>query len=391
MNIIIITSEPPYPCNSGGRIYTWERIKILKEKKNNIYIYSIDDFEKDEKHILEFCESIKFYKRNKSILKNILNIHKPYTAYSRLSKNMKSDIENDINNYNIDLIILDMPQLFLNLPKNVNVPIILTQHNIEYKTFFNISKSSKNIFKKIAFLFEGIKFKHFENSIYKKNYINTCTFISEKDKVFFEKNNYKIKCELIPLGYNFNEKNIKKLKKNRIVFTGKMDYQPNIDAVIWFVNNVFTLIEKEINEVEFYIVGKNPTRDVLKLAKKNVIVTGMVDDVNKYIDESALIVIPLLSGGGVKIKLLEALGRGNIVVTTKKGTEGTKFQNKKHVLIENNSELFANKCIDVLKNRENYVDLVKNSKKIIEEEYSWNSIAEKYNNILNNLVKDRNE
>ncbi|MGU8379397.1 glycosyltransferase [Clostridium perfringens] len=385
MNIIMITSEPPYPSNSGGRIYTWERIKILSES-NNIYLYSIDDIEKDQEHILKYCKKVNFYGRNKNLVKSVINISKPYTAFSRYSSKMKENIKSDIKTYDIDLIILDMPQLYYNLPQNNEIPVVLTQHNIEYKTFFNISKNSKNIFKKLVFFFEGIKLKIFEKNFLKEKCVDMCTFISEDDKNFFEINFPKMKSVLIPFGYEFVNKDYLKMKKNRIVFTGKMDYQPNIDAVKYFTSNIFNIIEKNVENVEFYIVGKNPTREVLELKRNNIIVTGAVDNVEKYIDESELIVIPLLSGGGVKIKLLQALGRENIVVTTDKGIEGTMFKNGEHVLVENTSNEFALRCIDVLNNRNKYEYLVANSKNLITREYSWKSIGEKYNNILSELI-----
>ncbi|WP_283676436.1 glycosyltransferase [Clostridium perfringens] len=384
MNIAIVVSEPPCPSNTGGRIYTMKRIKMLKDMGHSIYLYG---FKKDEElgnELFELCECVKFYERNMNFTDNLLNILKPFTAYSRFSRLMLKDLEDDISTNNYDFIILDMPQVYYNLPKSTKIPIIMSQHNIEYKTFVNIGKNSKKLTKKLAFIFEGIKLKYFENRIYKENRIDWYTFISSDDLKFFKKKFNKTNCSLIPFGYNSKvvEKDI---ENNTIVFSGKMDYQPNIDAVIWFTKKVFPKIKKDINNVEFYIVGKNPTKEVRDLEQQGVIVTGTVPSVNEYIDKAKLIVIPLLSGGGVKIKLLEALGRNNVVVTTKKGIEGTEFKDKKHVLVSNIDEEFANKCIEVLRNREKFEYLTSNSLKIIEEKYSWESIGKLYDNILKEL------
>lgn len=386
MKIAIVTAELPYPSNSGGRIYTWNRIKELSNLGHEIVLYSFK--EKDEiiekNKIYKYCSEINIYDRNKSFMNAIKNIFKPYSAITRFNNNLRDDLE---NREDIDVIIIDMPQLLYNLPKIKKVPIVLTQHNIEYKTFQNIATKSNNFIKKIIFNLEAIRLFRLESKIYNGDLIDLFTFISLNDMEFFD-NRFKNKNSiLIPFGYNC----VKKIKTNNttknIVFTGKMDYQPNKEAVMWFVDKIWPIIKKEVDNVKFYIVGKNPPSEICELANKDLVVTGMVNSVEEYIDIADVIVIPLLSGGGVKIKLIEALGRENIVISTNKGIEGTIFKNKKHLLVEDDSVKFATKCIQVLNNIEEHRYLAKNAQKVIEEEYSWKSISKRYEANLYNLIK----
>jgi glycosyltransferase involved in cell wall biosynthesis len=397
LNIIFISAELPYPANSGGRIYTWERLKQLKRNNNSICLYTLvenNEFVDFDKLNL-VCESVNVYNRKKSYIKALLNIKKPYSVVSRFVREMYFDIKRRIENYNIDLIIIDIPEMLINCPYDNTVNKVVTQHNIEYKLFKDISKNSRNIFKKIIYFFEYIKMKKFEKFFYKNNIIQGCTFISSKELQEFRVMFPKIKSACIPQGYNldsniYTESFIKNDRKNNMIFTGKMDYEPNVQAVKWFCKDILPIIEKRIHNIKFYIVGKNPTKEVKNLQQdNNVIVTGKVRDMKNYFDKTNLCVIPLLSGGGVKIKLFEALGNGKIVVATSKGVEGTIFMNNEHLMVRDHSDEFAQACIDALNTPENYNDMVNSALSIIENNYNWNTIGKCYNDFLKNLNNNR--
>ena len=228
--------------------------------------------------------------------------------------------------------------------------------------------------------------KKFEEKYYKENLINGYTFISEDDEFFFKDMYGEKKVCLIPPGINSIENNYKKLNGYNIVFTGKMDYEPNIQAIKWFYENIFPKIKKDIPEVKFYIVGKNPTTYIKNIASEDVIVTGEVESVTEYLNLANIVVIPLLSGGGVKIKLMEALQNNNIVISTSKGVEGTKFENKRDLFVTDNSQEFSNYCIEILKNPNEYKFLIDNAIEKINKNYLWESIGQKYEEYLKEFI-----
>ena len=352
MKIAFVAAEVPFPDNSGGRKYTWERIKILSSLNNEVFLYCIQDgavLKEHEYEMGKYCQGIRLYQRRKKKIDILLNIKKPFSAYSRYNEKMQKQIEIDIRNNKIELLIIDIPQLMYNIPQKCTIPIVLTQHNIEYKTFINIGKKSKSVLKKIFYLFEGYKLKKFEEGFYNKIMISLFTFISKEDKCVFEKKYNIDSTVLIPMGAECME-NIKHSKQssNIIVFVGKMSYYPNEEAAKWFCNNILPDIKLKFPNIKFYIVGKDPSKDLLDLENETIKVTGTVENVNEFIDMADIIVIPLLSGGGVKIKLLEALSRNKIVVTTSKGVEGTEFKDGEHVIVSNNEKDFAEKCNIIL-------------------------------------------
>lgn len=389
MNIVFVTPEFPYPPNSGGRIYTWQRIKYLSQN-NNIYICSmIDDNDKqylNDKEVKDVFTDIFVYKRKNKIIQAIKGIKYPFSVATRRSEEMFNDISMLTSKNNIDLIIIDHPQMLVNCDMNNNIPKVLTQHNIEFLAFESMYNKNNNMIKKFIYKRECKLMQKYEEYYYKNNIINGYSFISQEDKEYFENKYNNNSTILIPPGLNYIEKEYKKKQGYNIVFTGKMDYEPNIQAMRWFCEEIFPKIQKEILDVKLYIVGKKPTDYIKKLKNENIIVTGEVDSVEEYLKLANVVIVPLLSGGGVKIKLIEALQFRNIVITTSKGVEGTKFTNNNELLISDDVDEFAKYCIDVLKKPEKYKDYIQKSIECIEENYLWSSIGSKYEQFLNEIT-----
>lgn len=394
MNIIFITAEFPYPPNSGGRIYTWHRIKHLSET-NDIFLFSLIE-DSDMKHlndeiVKKTFKSINIYKRKNKLKKAIKGYKYPFSVATRKIEDIRMDIGTLVDKVDIDLIIIDHPQMLINCNMDYDIPKILTQHNIEYKAFKSMYKNSNSIIKKIIFKREFILMKKFEEEYYKNDLINAYTFISEEDRQYFEKKYKKENLHLIPPGIDFIEKKYIKEKNNAIVFTGKMDYEPNVQAMKWFCNNVFPQIKLDIPDAKLYIVGKNPSKYINSLADESIIVTGAVNSVENYLKLANIVVIPLLSGGGVKIKLMEALQYRNIVVTTNIGIEGTKFKHGEHLLSTNNASEFAESCINALNKPEKYNQQIENSLSCIENNYLWSVIGKNYESLINKISKKVNK
>lgn len=389
-SLIFITMEMPYPCNSGGRKYTWERIIELKRQGYDIFLFSLKDT--DEKIYQEkYDEYIKkswFYDRKNKLKSVIKNFSLPFSVATRTNIEMKKDIKDFIKNHKIDVIVLDSILMGNNVVKS-EIPYILTQHNIEYKTFQNISKKSKNLIKKIIFYREYKLVEKFERKFYKCKFFKGITFISKSDKEFFEcKFGDIAQYELVPIGVNLKKNQIKSIEKGSIVFTGKMDYQPNVDAVTWFAKSIFPKIRKHIDYSKFYIVGKNPTKEVRQLENiDGITVTGIVDSVEQYLINSNIVIIPLLSGGGVKIKLFEALEYKNIIISTSKGVEGTDFIKNKHFLLANASNEFANKCIKCIKFYDKFKIIGEEGNEYMLKKYSWENIGRKYSDFIETIIQ----
>lgn len=163
-------------------------------------------------------------------------------------------------------------------------------------------------------------------------------------------------------------------KGTALVFTGAMDYWPNIEGVIWFVRHVFPQIRKNRTDIAFYIVGSRPAPEVQALAQtEGVVVTGFVDDVRDYVAMADICVVPLRIARGIQNKVLEAMAMGKPVVTTPEGLEGIAAIPGKDILVAGDAAGFADQTSELLREPDRGAVLGQNARYCVESRYSWES------------------
>ncbi len=148
-----------------------------------------------------------------------------------------------------------------------------------------------------------------------------------------------------------------------------MDYNPNIDAVKYFVSEVLPMIPN----VKFYIVGTNPSKEVLKLKSKRVVVTGFVKDPYKYLEQAKIIVAPIRFSGGIQNKVLEAMALGKTVVTTINCARSISNE----LIIANNPKDMAKKINELLKDEKKRKRLGKKYREIVKKKFTWKKFGSK--------------
>jgi sugar transferase (PEP-CTERM/EpsH1 system associated) len=168
-----------------------------------------------------------------------------------------------------------------------------------------------------------------------------------------------------------------------LVFTGAMDYWPNIDAVIWFTEKVFPLILSMEPQAQFYIVGAHPQPEILALRKKdNVVVTGFVEDIRDYIATADICVAPLRIARGIQNKVLEAMAMGKAVVATTSAIEGITADSSRQVMIADTAEAFAEAVLHLLQHKNERDLLGTNARICMESKYSWDNNLEYLNGLF---------
>jgi len=204
--------------------------------------------------------------------------------------------------------------------------------------------------------------------------------ISDAEKALFLKHSPDSSIDVIGNGVDLQHfssvrKNTETKDGQTIVFTGAMDYWPNIDAVTWFAHEVLPVLLEHNNTIQFKIVGNNPTSDIRKLAElyKNVTVTGFIDDVRVYIAEADLCVVPLRVARGIQNKVLEAMAMGKAVVATPEAAEGINLEKGKDAIIADGAEDFISAVLSLLDSPKQREELGQNARKCMEQKYSWSA------------------
>src|SRR5262249_47226836 len=165
-----------------------------------------------------------------------------------------------------------------------------------------------------------------------------------------------------------------------VVFTGSMDWMPNEDAMVHFVERILPRIAAAVPGVKMTIVGRNPSRRVLELAAagSTVNVTGRVDDVRPYLDRAAVCVVPLRIGGGTRLKIFEAMAMGKPVVATTVGAEGLPVRPGRELLIADEPESFAASVVSLLQNPRAAKLLGLSARTFVRDGFRWESVADSF-------------
>lgn len=160
-----------------------------------------------------------------------------------------------------------------------------------------------------------------------------------------------------------------------LVFTGKMDFRPNVDAALWFAREILPRVREKFPEARFYVVGRNPhPRLKAIMGREDVVVTGYVEDVRPYLAFASVFVVPVRMGGGTRLKILEAMAMKKAVVSTTIGAEGYPFKHGLHLLLADEPEAFAGAICHLLSSEAERTGLGEEAFKLVNERYRWEHI-----------------
>jgi len=229
----------------------------------------------------------------------------------------------------------------------------------------------------------------YEQKIFR--YFDICFFISQAEVDLFCQN---IQCAKKPLAIGngidnetFLPAKIPPQNDDPVfLFTGVMDYKPNIDAVLWFTDNVWPKIIENYPESRFIIAGMNPVQSILSLARvKGVEVTGFVEDILPYYHESDFFVATLRIARGVQNKILQAFSCGLPVISTSMGAEGIDYTDGEDILIADTPDDFFQSIEKLIANKHLYKSVRKNALELVKNHYCWDAKLATLENVLNNI------
>lgn len=174
-----------------------------------------------------------------------------------------------------------------------------------------------------------------------------------------------------------------------LIFTGTMDYRPNVDAVVWFCRQVLPLVRRQLPATRLLLVGRDPSPAVRGLAGPNEEVTGPVDDVRPYLYQSNVFVAPLRMGSGTRLKILEAMSCGLPVVSTTMGIEGIGARSGQEALVADNPRDFAGRILDLLSDLPRSQELATRARLLVEQRYDWKVILPEMTQVYESLDRRR--
>ena len=318
----------------------------------------------------------------KGTIKNFLFSKLPYNAERFIDDNYHNKLELLLSTHQYDIIQLEglylLPYFDL-IRKYSTAKIVYRSHNIEHEIWERTAIQAKGI-KKIYLNNLSKRLRKFEISLINK-YDLLIPITLRDEKRLNELGNTK-PALTIPAGIDIQEKEpVAKPLKNDLFFIGALDWAPNQEGLIWFFDNCWDEIRKECPKVSLTVAGRNAPDWFVKILKKHTVkYLGEVPNAQQFMKKHAVMIAPLLSGGGMRVKIIEGMSFKKPIVTTPVGCEGIDAVNEKDILIAESPRAYTNYIIRLAKDIALQTSISNNCYKFVKENYS--------NEILSNRLAD---
>jgi polysaccharide biosynthesis protein PslH len=306
----------------------------------------------------------------------------PYAVTKFTHRQVQSTLKPWLDENRFDVAVCDFLSTSLNFPKRQTIPCVLFQHNVESVLWRRMAETETAPWRKIAYRIEAAKMANYEKAAIGR--FHHVIAVSEQDRQEMLKMDPQCRITVVPTGVDTEQyRAVPSAASNPpiVVFTGSMDWEPNIDAVEYFCHKIWPSVLTEFPNARFQIVGRNPYPQVRRLATSSVEVTGKVPSVIDHLRSATVVVVPLRIGGGTRLKIFEAMAMGKAVVSTSIGAEGLDVSPGRDLIIADEAASFAAGIISLLRDqdlRSNYewAAAAKAAR------YDWSVIAERFAEVL---------
>jgi len=255
------------------------------------------------------------------------------------------------------------------------VPLVLDEHNLEYELLYRLYQGERAPGRRLYNWAEYVKFRREEQACWRR--ADACLLTSGREREILHGLLPDKPAVVVPNGVDieFYRPSSAPVEPDSLVFTGLMSYRPNIDGVVYFVEEVLPHIHQVRPNVTLTIVGAGAGAEVERLAGPRVVVTGTVPDTREYFARAAVAVVPLRMGSGTRLKVLEGLAMGKPMVSTSVGCEGIHVRSGEHLLIADEAQALADAALRVLSDAELAASLARQGRALVEREYGWTAIT----------------
>ncbi len=389
MKVLQLCNKSPFPPREGGPIAMHAVTQMLLEKDCKVKILAVNT----EKYFVNEKDVPEDYRKRTSIewvfvdtrlkMWNALKCLLTNTSY-HIQRFISEDFERKLKNIltEEEYDIIQMESLFLTpyislIRKYSKAKIILRAHNVEHKVWERTALHSKNIFKKIYLKILSEQLKIYELEV--SNCVDGIETLSNVDRAYFLTHGVNVPITNIPFGVDANRIQFNSIPFNaqNIFFIGSMNWMPNKEGLEWFLTKIWTHIHDAYPQLTFRVAGRHMPAKLKERAYPNVEIIGEVSDAEQFMKDNGILIVPLLSGSGVRIKIIEAMMLGKAVITTSIGLEGIDAIDHHSVMIANTHEEFLTCLEEYFTNPEKFTYIGKNAAEFIRLHHNNQLIADK--------------
>ena len=410
MRILFITEQIPYPLDTGGNVRTFHILSSLVTRHDVELLATIREPENPQAtEILgRMCKKLHVITlRKRSLLREallaakltffggsiLLDRHR-HPEVSRVIRQIftgKKKHSGELHEDSIDAVYfnhLDAANYSDLIPKNI--VRVLDQHNVVSSQVQSLQNSDMAWYRRAILRREFQVLQKIEPKLC--NEMTLCLACSGVDANSLRSLGVIAPIAEVPNGVDTSEFSMNSNHSKRaheIIFVGTMDYLPCDQGMWYFLNSILPLIHAVYSDLHVKVIGRNPSRRIREFASRDhrIHVSGRVDDVRPHVRNAKVCIVPLLSGSGTRLKILEAFALGTPVVSTTIGAEGLAATHGKHILVSDSVAGFAQYVLDLVRDEMKAAAIANEARKLVEHLYDWAVIGQR---LLNHLPDNQN-
>jgi len=368
MKVLYLAHSCPYPPNKGDRIRNFHILKYLSSRYAVTLIYpsfSRKDVDSIES-LKQYCQAVKTVELSPLLgkLKCCLSVlgKRPLTNSYFYSGRLKRLIAGE----EFDLVVVDCSSM---------APYVFDSRKPKIIDFVDVDSDKWQLYakmttfpKSLIYDLEYRRLREFEAELIRR--FDASIVVSEKERALLPSTDRLV---VVPNGIDLEFFAPRRSQsKDTLIFSGAMDYFPNIDGILYFHGAILPLIKREIPSVRFIISGMSPSSSIKRLEGDGTVVTGYVPDMRDYLSSASVCVVPLRLAKGIQNKILEAMAMEIPVVATSVANNGIGATDGREIMIADDPQAFARSVMELLADVKLRDSLVANARLFVEKHYSWN-------------------
>ncbi|MBI3812626.1 MAG: glycosyltransferase [Nitrospirae bacterium] len=385
MKILFLTTRLPYPLDTGAKIRTWKLFShaagrhdvtlmtFLHSKSDRRWVKTAQSLVPTARiETVDHPDSWSRIARVGSMAGRLLST-RPYTVVKYDVKAMQNRIEILIAQGGYDLIHCDQIHMAPYLIGRTRLPVVLNEHNIESSLLQRVADVQRNPVMRRFYQGQQRKMERYERTVCAASERVLTVSAMDRDRLAHLAPGTVSSIVINGVDTGYFQPTEAPTGPPSMVFTGLMNWMPNVEGVIFFLKEILPLIRKAVPGVRFNVVGRDPVAKLRRAANgdPDTDVTGDVPDVRPWLAGASVVVVPLRSGGGTRLKILEAMAMGKAVVSTRIGAEGLDLEDGREICIADNPFKFAERTVALLLDRAKAAQIGQAARRRVVESFDW--------------------
>jgi glycosyltransferase involved in cell wall biosynthesis len=381
MRVLLLTQVLPYPPDSGPKAKTWNVLKYLAQHHQiTLASFVRGDQSAQVRHLERYCQAVHVVPMERGVLHDGLAMVRsllagqPWMMVRDDRAAMRHLVDRLAVETRFDIAHADQLNMAQYAARVPGAGKILDAHNALWVLYRRLWQTMGPGLKRRLLGRDWQLLKRYEGQVCRD--FDAVLAVSEEDRAALQKAAGKaVDVTVIPIAIDTDEVSVvnRRAGADHIIHVGTMYWPPNIDGIRWFIHEVYPHIRAKRPNVVFDVIGARPPQEIVNLSGDGtgINVTGYVDDPTPYLEQAGVMVVPLRAGGGMRVKILNALAQGLPIVSTSLGCEGIAVTHDQSILIADSPPDFAEAVLRVLADPELAIQLGDNGRCLMEQQYDY--------------------